>query len=115
MDTNEDGKRQVRRRHGRELKQQVLAECAMPGKSVAQVAMAHGLNANLVHKWRRQANAVAELPMPAFVPVSVAAPPAAEQAQFIDLELQRGALSVRVRWPLASVATCAAWVREVLR
>ena len=48
MDTNEDAKRQVRRRHDRELKQQVLAECAAPGKSVAQVAMAHGLNANLV-------------------------------------------------------------------
>lgn len=115
MDTNEGAKRPMRRRHGQELKQQVLAECAAPGNSVAQVAMAHGLNANLVHKWRRQANAVAELPMPAFVPVTVAAPPVAEQAQFIDLELQRGAVSVRVRWPLASAAICAAWVREILR
>lgn len=114
MDTNEDAKRPVRRRHDRRLKQQVLAECAAPGNSVAQVAMAHGLNANLVHKWRRQASAVAEPPMPAFVPVTVAAP-AAEHAQFIDLELQRGAVSVRVRWPLASAATCAAWVREILR
>ena len=115
MDTNEDAKRPMRRRHGRELKQQVLAECAAPGKSVAQVAMAPGLNANLVHKWRRQASAVAEPPMPAFVPVTVAPPAAAEPAQFIDLELQRGAVSVRVRWPLASAATCAAWVREILR
>ena len=115
MDTNDDAKRPVRRRHGRELKQQVLAECAAPGKSVAQVAMAHGLNANLVHKWRRQANAVVEPPMSAFVPVTVDAPTAADQAQFIDLELQRGAVSVRVRWPLASAATCAAWVREILR
>ena len=115
MDTNEDAKRQVRRRHDRELKQQLLAECAAPGKSVAQVAMAHGLNANLVHKWRRQASAVAEPPMPAFVPVAVAAPVVTEQAQFIDLELQRGAVSVRVRWPLASTATCAAWLREILR
>lgn len=115
MDTNEDAKRPVRRRHDRELKQQVLVECATPGKSVAQVAMAHGLNANLVHKWRRQAGAVAEPPLPAFVPVTVAAQVATEPAPFIDLELQRGAVSVRVRWPLASAATCAAWVREILR
>ena len=53
--------------------------------------------------------------MPAFVPVAVAAPVVTEQAQFIDLELQRGAVSVRVRWPLASTATCAAWLREILR
>jgi transposase len=50
----EESKRGSRRRHDVELKSKVLAECGMPGASVAQVAMAHGLNANLVHKWRRQ-------------------------------------------------------------
>lgn len=39
MDTNEDAKRRSRRRHDDELKQRVLAECAMPGASVAQVAL----------------------------------------------------------------------------
>jgi transposase-like protein len=29
------------------LKQQVLLECTHPGASVAQVAMAHGINANI--------------------------------------------------------------------
>src|SRR5438093_6671865 len=42
-----------RRRHGAELKAKVLAECDEPGASVAAVAQSHGLNANLVHKWRR--------------------------------------------------------------
>ena len=42
-----------RRRHSEELKARVLAACAEPGASVAAVAQAHGLNANLVHKWRR--------------------------------------------------------------
>ena len=36
-----------------ELKAMVLAECERPGASVANVAMAHGVNANLVHGWRR--------------------------------------------------------------
>jgi transposase len=42
-----------RRRHGAELKDKVLAACDEPGASVAAVARAHDLNANLVHKWRR--------------------------------------------------------------
>lgn len=46
-----------RRRHSAELKDKVLAACAEPGASVAAVALAHDLNANLVHKWRRCANA----------------------------------------------------------
>ena len=50
----EEGKR-GRRRHSAEFKRQVLAECAQPGASVAGVALAHWINANLVQKWRRQA------------------------------------------------------------
>ncbi|MDE1557443.1 transposase, partial [Comamonas aquatica] len=30
-----------------------MAECAQPGASVASVALSHGINANVVHKWRR--------------------------------------------------------------
>jgi len=46
-----------RRRHSAELKAKVLAACAEPGASVAAVAHAHDLNANLVHKWRRRRDA----------------------------------------------------------
>jgi transposase len=48
-----DHRKLPRRRHSAQLKEQVLTECAKPGASVAAVAMAHGLNANVVHKWRR--------------------------------------------------------------
>ena len=115
MDTNEDAKPGSRRRHDRELKRQVLAECAVPGASVAKVAMAHGLNANLVHKWRRELHSPTR-PTANFVPVTVA-PTAVvnEPAQHVELELHRGALSVRVRWPLSGSAGCAAWLREILR
>lgn len=44
-----------RRRRSKELKAHVLEQCQEPGASIAAVALAHGLNANLVHKWRRQA------------------------------------------------------------
>ena len=44
-----------RRRYSRELKAQVLAECDEPGASVAKVAMSHGINANILHGWRKLA------------------------------------------------------------
>lgn len=73
-----DAKPASRRRHDADLKRQVIAACAAPGSSVAQVAMSYGLNANLVHKWRRLAGHDGEpADYPAFVPVSVVteAPP----------------------------------------
>jgi transposase len=109
----EKAKRRTRRRHDQELKRQVLEECAAPGASVANVAMAHGLNANLVHKWRRQGHAPVLPSSQAFVPVALAA--AVSEPQRIELELQRGALSIKVNWPLASASACAAWLREILR
>jgi transposase-like protein len=48
----EDRKR--RRRYSARLKAQIMAECA-PGGSVAQVALAHGINASVVHRWRQWA------------------------------------------------------------
>ena len=41
-----------RRRHSAEFKAEVLAACDEPGASISAVALAHGLNANLVRKWR---------------------------------------------------------------
>lgn len=42
-----------RRHHTLEFKQQLVAECSGGGASVAGVALAHGINANQLHKWRR--------------------------------------------------------------
>ncbi|WP_424461045.1 transposase [Ottowia sp.] len=36
----------TRRRYSRTTKEQVVAQCAEPGASVAKIAMAHGINAN---------------------------------------------------------------------
>ncbi|OPD72540.1 transposase, partial [Pseudomonas aeruginosa] len=40
-----------RRSYPKSFKAQVVEECTQPGASVAGVALSHGLNANLVHKW----------------------------------------------------------------
>ena len=49
-----EAKKKTRRRYCAELKQQILAQCTEPGASVASIALSHGINANVVHKWRRQ-------------------------------------------------------------
>lgn len=49
----------ARRRHVAELKARVLSECERPGASVAAIALVHGLNTNLAHKWRRAARRLA--------------------------------------------------------
>jgi transposase len=107
-----DSKKITRRRHTAELKAQVLAECVQPGASVASVALSHGINANVVHKWRRLAGA-APLPVASFVPVALPAPTCAAAAD-IRMELRRGATSMTITWP-AAAADCAAWMRELLR
>lgn len=43
-----------RRDHSPELKRELVRQCLLPGASVSSIAMAHGINANLVFKWRRE-------------------------------------------------------------
>ena len=111
-----DSKKISRRRHSAELKALVLRECAAPGASVASVAMSHGINANVVHKWRRLAAGDNSTPVGAPTFVSLPLPPAqATDATNIHIELRRGPTSVAVDWPVRACAECAAWLRELLR
>ena len=41
-----------RHRYSLEFKRQIVEESLAPGTSIAAVAQAHGINANLLHKWR---------------------------------------------------------------
>lgn len=108
-----------RRRHGASLKAQILAECERPGASIAAVAMAHGVNANLVHKWRAQAakrqDTAVTAPNISFVPVPLQEADIASEVTELRIELRRGPVTATVSWPMSSAAECAAWLREVLR
>ena len=44
----------TRRTHSLEFKRRAVHASNQPGASIAGVAMAHGINANQLHKWRRQ-------------------------------------------------------------
>ena len=108
-----DSNKMPRRRHSGERKAQSLRECARPGTSVASVAMSHGINANIVHKWRRPAGAAA-LSVASFVLVALPAPSCAAPSN-IRMELRRGATTMTITWPAAAAGDCAAWMRELLR
>lgn len=135
--------RSPRRVHGADFKTQVMAECQQPGASVAAVAMAHGLNVNLLRKWlvgrgikrtglaaprtvtRKPSGDDASVSSLQFIPVQIAPAPVAvaacaapEQAEPPDgeeirVELTRGATQLRVRWPSAQAAACAAWLHDL--
>ena len=85
-----------RRRHGAALKAKVLAACDEPGASVSGVALAHGLNANLVRQWRAgrgvklagmnlSAQAVRKAPKP----TEGTASPLLAKAEFVAIEMPR--------------------------
>ena len=119
----EEVKRAPRRKHSTELRSRVLAECARPGASVAAVAMAYGLNANLVRKWRNAAPGGSEPAALAqvnknsgeFVALALSNESAAVSPGDIRIELRRGATAMSIHWPVQSSAECAAWLREWLK
>lgn len=103
-----------RRRYSDELQAQVLAECNAPGASVAKVAMSHGINANVVHRWRKLAREGLPLAVPAptceFLPVSLPAIPASTHTSGIQIQLRRGPTAITITWPVSAAAEFGAWM-----
>ena len=114
MDAQESRKR---RRYSPELKAQILAECDLPGASVAKVAMSRGINANIVHGWRKLAREAGAPPVARqeFVPVAIAPALPVNDERSVDVELRRGATTIRLTWPLRASGDLANWMRELLR
>lgn len=112
-------KTDTRRRYSATMKAQVVAECGKPGASVAKVAMAHGINANVVHRWRRLARE-GKIQAPATtaefiaLPLALPAVPAVTPAD-VRVEIRRGAVTMNVTWPASAVEHFAVWTRELLR
>ena len=119
MASEANASRPKRRFYSPELKAQVMQECRQSGASVAGVALSHGINANIVHRWLRELTPSAlVVPSQAFVPVTLAesAPDSTPQlAPDIRVQVQHGSSAIVVNWPLEGAAPCAAWLREWLR
>lgn len=113
-----------RRFYSPELKLQVVQTCAHPGASIAAVALQHGINTNIVHRWIREHSQGTLVMQPqAFVPVTLSTEPepvatkpvGVAATPEIRMELRRGTSSVTVMWPSELAGDCGAWLREWLR
>jgi transposase len=135
MDTSvvvESSGRRTHRRHGAEFKAQVIRACRQPGVSIAAVALANGLNANMLRRWVAEAERVGARTvasqgalavsagvvasgLPGFVAVQMPSPPAASAQPDIHIEFKRGPTTIIMRWPASQAGACASWLREMLR
>lgn len=120
------------RRHSDEFKSHVIAMARQGHGSVAAVALANGLNANMLRRWVRESEmgdaasaatrTQAAMSPPAFVPVTLAnlgdrtpaapEPTSTPSAERVTVEIRRGATSVSASLPMD--ARSAAWLRDVL-
>lgn len=101
-----------RRRYSPEFKAKVLDECEAPGASIASVAISHGINPNLVHKWRWSARQSGRtdtfIALP--VPASLGSVPAT-----VQLTVQMGQGAVNIDWPLDAIDRAIPWLRTLMQ
>jgi transposase-like protein len=116
------------RKHSDEFKTRVIAQALQPHASLASVALANGINANMLRNWVHAASlssrpitagrddrnshelSFVQLPIQADKPL--AAPPVPATSPVIEVQIQRGETRVVVSLPM--ITDSAAWVREVL-
>jgi transposase len=109
------------------LKARVVAECSRAGSSIAGVALDHGLNANMVHRWLdeyeagmgwakhvdRQASFIAIAMKPSAVMQESAASHALPSG-FIEIEVTRGKSRISMKWPVDAANACATMLGQLL-
>jgi transposase len=136
--TQRYAQRRTHRTYTPQFTAELVAMCQKPGASIAAVALQHGMNANLLHRWRKEwaqglhrpgggvTTAVATPQTPAFIPIELstaASTTTSEQsciasstrAVDILIECQRPGMSVTVHWPLSGAAECTQMLCELLR
>jgi transposase len=122
--------RRRRRKHSAEFKLSAAQACQRAGASIAAVALANGLNANMLRKWVIEAEraragelatttvvpedtgAAQSVPSPGFIELPV---PESSSGSQIHIELQRSGTTVKVNWPVSAASECGVWLRALLR
>ena len=130
MKSEQEPGKQSRRQHERAFKEELVRQSLEPGASVSAIALRHGVNANMLFRWRRlhlQADARRATPT-VLVPVEVAPPtevvampppmlattPAAKSTPRSGvIELEIAGVQLRVRGVVDEASLCS--VLRVLR
>lgn len=114
----------------------MVAQCLQGDVSLASLAVEHGMNPNVLHRWvaeheryghhtlsddnwqeQRPAALMAPTHQSAtpFIPVSLRPSLPAAGNDVIRLELKRSGTTVSVSWPVSAAVQCAELMREWLR
>jgi transposase len=115
-----------RRRHHSELfKAEAVGACQQEGVSIAAVALARGVNANLLRSWVRKAERsgspiaiqrtvadIANEQPGSFIPVPLPTP--STEAP-IRIEVRRKGRSVSIEWPALAARECALLLKELMK
>ena len=116
----------TRRSYSPQFKSELLTACKQPGASIAAVALQHGMNANVLHRWLKDHRQGPPLlndggPAPAFIPIDLGASrpvlnsePSAPPSN-IRIELQHHAMKVTLHWPVDAAGACAQMLCALLR
>jgi len=107
------------------FKAEAVGACQQPGVSIASVALARGLNANLLRRWVHEAErgdapiairSSRSNPVPegaeGFVPVALCS---SSTESMIQIELRNGAKRVSLRWPASPARECALLLRALMK
>lgn len=107
------------------FKAEAVGACQQPGISIAAVALARGLNANLLRSWvrlaersgrpiaiRATAPSVALESAEGFMPVALPSP---TTKSAIRIEVRRKGRSVSIEWPASAARECALLLRELVK
>lgn len=125
-----------RRTYTRQFKAEMVAQCMQGNVSLASLAVEHGMNPNVLHRWvaeheryghhilsdddqQEQGASALMVPKPesatSFIPVSPSPSRSPASNEAIRLELKRSGTTVNVSWPVSAAAQCAELLREWLR
>jgi transposase-like protein len=126
--------RRTHRTYSAQFKAEMVAACARPEASISALALAQGMNPNVLHRWLREHErnglhqlngAVIATPPTApsigdFIPLPLPTPALASQSlasqlPAIEVELYKGDLHLNVRWPASLTAEFANWAATLLR
>ena len=128
--------RRTKRTYSAQTKAELLAACRVPGASIAAVASAHGMNANVLHRWLKESSQcrqpigsglgsglvtgattvdVASPHVPSFVALPLLTTPAEPIEREIKVEVRKGEVVMTVTWPMSGAGEFACWSASVLK
>jgi len=107
-----------RRRHAPKFKQGLVALC-QPGTSVSAVALAHGINSNLLRRWINQYSdglpSKSVTTSAKLVPVQVEMSASSPASDVIEISIQKNSSRVSIRWPGQQAHACGQWLADLLK